>query len=162
MHNSGQELMIRLNPFVGYLDEVKITGTRESPEEFLREAIKAIPDNYIQQPFNLEVYSKISINDSVKVVCKIESISLIYKEGYSQEAYYKAKILQKRVTGNIRVAFQEYDKDDNVLFPFIPRTDIGVADVVAMGSSAFNPEISKNINSVMQGFPFLTRIQLSQ
>jgi len=38
------------------------------------------------------------------------------------------------------VAFQEYDKDDNVLFPFIPGTDIGVADVVAMGSSAFNPE----------------------
>ncbi len=139
--SSMEEFTIRLDPFVGYLDEVEITGTRASPEEFLREAIKAIPDNFIQQPFNMEFYSHISVHDSAKVLFSIESVSLIYKEGYSQEAYYKAKILQKRVTGTIPLAFYEYYKGDkNLLFPFSPGTDIAIADVVAMGFSAFNPD----------------------
>ena len=100
--SSEEEITIRLEPYIGYLDEIVITGSRKSPEDFLKEAFNSIPANYIQQPFNTEIYSKISVVDSINVVLyESESILLTYREGYVSGGRNYSKLLQKRRTGNM-------------------------------------------------------------
>ncbi len=139
-------IRIRVNPITQLLDEVKITGIRESPEAFLKEAIDAIPKNYIQQPFNMEFYSKMSVQDSNKVVLyQIESIILTYKEGYVVDAYNISKAMQMRETGTYPPAFQDYIKVKNEYFPYWPGIGITGMDQIGLGYSVFNPKNFKKM-----------------
>lgn len=123
---------IPLNPFTEYLDDVIIIGSRTSPEALLEEAFNAIPDNFIQQPFNMEVYSRISVLDSVKgVLYQIESVLLTYSEGYISGPRIYSKILQRRETGTIPSLYQAYTVDEQY-FPYSPGLDIFTSDQVGL------------------------------
>ena len=153
--SSEEEITIRLEPYIGYLDEIVITGSRKSPEDFLKEAFNSIPANYIQQPFNTEIYSKISVVDSINVVLyQIESILLTYREGYVSGARNYSKLLQKRETGNIPSPFHDYVKDNNEYFPYTPGLDIAAVDQIGWGEESFtvfNPKIFRKMEFKYDG-----------
>lgn len=145
--NSNEEFTIRLNPFIEYLDEVVIIGSRTSPKAFLEEAINAVPENFIQQPFNMEAYSKMTVQDSSKILYQIESVLLTYREGYISGAINISKILHKRETGTIPLPFHDYVKDDKEYFPYWPGYDIAI-DMVGWetGYGVFNPKRFKKMH----------------
>ncbi len=150
MRNKPQRFFtIHLDPFTGLLEEIVITGSTKSPEDFLREALEAIPENFLQQPFNMEAYSKLSVIDSTDAkLYQIESILSIYREGYIPEARNYYKILRKRETGVIPSSFQYKDYPD-AYFPYNPGFDIAVVDQIGWGAKSsytiFHPKSIKKM-----------------
>lgn len=148
INSSNENLTIRLNPFILYLDEVKITSSRASPQAFLEEAISAIPDNFIQQPFNMEVYSKMWVQDSLNVVLfQIESIMLTHNEGYKAGSRTYLKILHKREKGTIPLPIATAG-DNKGYFAYYPGFDIGVMDRIGWGveeATVLNPKNYKTM-----------------
>lgn len=146
--SSKEVFTIPLNPFTEYLDDVIIIGSRTSPEALLEEAFNAIPDNFIQQPFNMEVYSRISVLDSVKgVLYQIESVLLTYSEGYISGPRIYSKILQRRETGTIPSLYQAYTVDEQY-FPYSPGLDIFTSDQVGLKDfkyTVFDPKNFKRM-----------------
>src|SRR5436190_7301537 len=63
--NPENDILIRMKPHVEILQEVVINERTVDPEELMLEAIRAIPKNYLQQPFNMEFYSRMSVKDSL-------------------------------------------------------------------------------------------------
>jgi len=140
-------ITIQLNPFTALLNEVTVTGVRDRPEEFLEAAINAIPDNYIQRPFNMQFYSNLIVQDSTKAVLyQLESIMLTYKIGYIAGAYNISKAIHKRETGNIPLPFLDYMKDDTIYFPYWAGIGITGADQIGLGYSLFNKKNFKKMN----------------
>ncbi len=131
--DQNEEFIISLYPFTEYLDDVVITRSRESPETLLEEAFEAIPENYIQQPFNMEAYSRMSIQDSVRcVLYQIESVLLTYSEGYISGPKHYSKFLQRRETGTIPSSIFAENTPDEQYFPYSPGLDIFISDQVGL------------------------------
>lgn len=91
---------IALRPDNPLLSEILVKEARVSASDLVKEAARAVEKNYLQQPFNLELYSVINANDSVTGVNFIvETILSGYYEGYRAGATRKFEILEKRATG---------------------------------------------------------------
>ncbi len=68
--------------------------------EILEEAIRHIPQNYLQTPFNLEFYSQYVIRDTLLgSTFTLESVFESYSEGYRTQAMKSFRVTQKRETG---------------------------------------------------------------
>lgn len=139
------EHMVYLKPFTYQLKEITIEAKKNTPKEIVLEAIKAIPLNYNQQPFNLEYYSKISTKDSIKVWHVVETVSKCYRDGYRENAQNFAQIREKRVNGTN--LYSAYDRKRNMdYFPYegLPMFDLFLVDMIGTGKkfnfSVFNPD----------------------
>lgn len=89
-----------LEPEREFLQEVVVKASRVNPQEYVREAIRAVPKNYWSKPFNIEFYSTITTLDSAKKsIFRLESIVEGYYEGYSSKATKHFRVTQKRETG---------------------------------------------------------------
>jgi hypothetical protein len=134
-----------LRPFITQLEEVRVEGKRLTAEEIVLEAIRAIPVNYIQQPFNLEYYSKISTLDSTNVINLIETVSRCYRTGYKNGAQNFAEVLEKRISGDS--VLRKLDKKRQMtyfIYELLPQFDIFLVDMIGVGNkfnyTVFNPE----------------------
>jgi hypothetical protein len=147
---SNKQITISLRPFTHYLGEVVVSEKLLRPDELLREAIAAIPENYSQEPFNLEFYSRILVKDTSAVVYDLETILLMYRKGYVGKAANWSKILQKREHGNSPLPPDRDKKTKKEYFPFIPGFDIFLADRIGAGSeggyTVFNPKMFDKMN----------------
>lgn len=148
--------IIRLLPFVKQLDEVIIETKRLSPQEIVMEAIKAIPTNYIQKPFNMEFYSRIITRDSVKVLHTVETIARGYREGYKENAQNITEVIQKRVSG--KAVITSYDKKRKMeyfRFEMLPMFDVFLVDMIGAGDqfnySVFGPKYFKKLEFKQKG-----------
>ncbi len=144
----SQQIIISLKPFTQYLGEVVVSEKRLQPDELLKEAIAAIPQNYSQEPFNIEFYSKISVRDSSAIAYHLETIVLTYRKGYTPKMANWSKILQKRERGKSPL-YPDYDKKTKkAYFPYVPGFDIFLADQIGAGNeggyTVFNPKMSTN------------------
>lgn len=82
------------------LSEILVKEKRVSASDLVREAVQAVERNYLQQPFNLELYSVIEADDSVTGKnFTVETVLSGYYQGYRSGARKKFEILQKRTTG---------------------------------------------------------------
>lgn len=147
---SNRQITINLRPFTHYLREVVVSEKRLLPDQLLKEAIAAIPENYSQEPFNLEFYSRILVKDTSAIVYDLETIILMYRKGYVGKAANWSRILQKRERGNSPLP-PDYDKKTKKeYFPFIPGFDIFLADRIGAGNdggyTVFNPKMFDKMN----------------
>jgi hypothetical protein len=144
--NSGSgEHMIYLKPFTYQLNEITIPGKKSTAKEIVQEAIKSIPSNYNQQPFNLEYYSKISTRDSIKLLHLVETVSKAYREGYKENAENFAEIREKREEGVN--SFPSHDKTRDLeyfRYEILPMFDLFLVDMIGVGQkfkyTVFNPD----------------------
>lgn len=139
------QIIINLRPFTQYLGEVVVSEKRLRPDELLKEAIAAIPENYWQEPFNLEFYSRILVRDTSAMVYKLETILLMYRKGYMSKGANWSKIVQKREQGNSPLPPEREKKTKKEYFPFVPGFDIFLADRIGAGNeggyTVFNPKM---------------------
>src|SRR5690606_20749615 len=137
------------------LGEVIVKGKRLDPEELLKEAIAAIPENYSQKPFNLEFYSRMEVKDSLVTAYQLETILLTYRKGYVQEAVNWSRILQKREQGTspLKPAYSKRQKRS--YFSYFPGFDISVIDQIGVGPggryTVFNPRKFDNMEFAYAG-----------
>jgi len=116
--------VIGLTPHIKYLKEVLVHERQPTAAEIVKEAIDAIPVNYIQTPFNMEFYSRVTIKDSVKTHFVLETILSTYRNGYRPDELNTPKIIQKRVTGTDPLHPYAYNKKYNHHFSYAPNFDI--------------------------------------
>lgn len=142
--NGGREIVIELTPSATILDDVEFTASAITPEELLTEAIQAVPQNYYQEPFNMEFYSNMTVRDSLNVKYGRECILLVYRKGYVKGAYNLSEVVQKRVTGKSPLAPSIDNKTKKAYFPYLPGFDIFLMDQLGVGEglvySVFNPK----------------------
>lgn len=143
--HSNEQIIIKLRPFTQYLGEVVVSEKRLRPDELLKEAIAAIPENYSQEPFNLEFYSRTLVRDTSAIAYKLETILLMYRKGYTAKAANWSKIVQKREHGNSPLPPERDKKTKKEYFPFVPGFDIFLADRIGAGNeggyTVFNPNM---------------------
>lgn len=143
---SGEEIhLVYLEPYIAQLSEVEIQSTRLTPKEIVLEAIRTIPTNYIQKPFNLEYYSRVSTVDSIKTINLIETVSKCYRQGYIDGGQNFSQVYEKRISGDS--VLQKWDKKRKMnffIFEMLPSFDIFVTDMIGVGKkfnyTVFNPE----------------------
>lgn len=134
---------IYLRPFTQHLREIVISGRRPEPDELLKEAIAAISENYSQKPFNLELYSQITVKDSLQILYQVESILKTYRKGYVQGASSWSRVLQKRERGTSPLEPERDKKTGKHYFYLFPGFDVFLIDQLGVGSgtryTVFNP-----------------------
>lgn len=128
-------ITIYLTPDVALLDEIVIQTAPIDPADIIRLALAFLDTNYVQNPFNLELFSIINTNDSITgETFKIESVLNGYYEGYKPKAKKKFEIAHKRTTGNNPLKTINYG--------YWPSFEIHVADLLtseySMGIFNFN------------------------
>jgi hypothetical protein len=143
-------IAIHLQPVTLTLEEVIISASRPQADELLREAMEVIPQNYSQDPFNLELYSRMTLNDSLVSVYGIETILLTYRKGYVSDGANWSRILQKREWGTSPLQ-PAYDKTlGKEYFPYTPGFDISLIDQIGVGAGSrytvFNPKKFNRMN----------------
>jgi hypothetical protein len=125
----NEDIEISLTSQIHLLDEVLIKERQATAREIVREAIQAIPKNYIQTPFNMEFYSRTTVSDSARVHFTLETILLNYRDGYKPDVLNIPKIIQKRTTGTDPLRPYAFTKKYNRQFSYPPnfdvRTDLG-------------------------------------
>lgn len=90
-----------LTPERKLLDAVLISGKAPDAQEILRLAIERIPQNYQQQPFNMEFYSVLTKRDTLaQQTYKVESVFGSYYGGYTATAAKNYRIEQKWESGD--------------------------------------------------------------
>ncbi|CAN5419377.1 hypothetical protein BH09BAC3_BH09BAC3_05840 [soil metagenome] len=136
------QLLISLQPISSVLQEIIVKGKAASPEELLKEAIEAIPQNYLQEPFNMEFYSKMDVTDSLRTFYTIESVLLTYRAGYVPGTMNTSKVIEKRETGTNPLSLFSDKKSKKSYFPYFPGFDISSADRIGNISaySIFDPK----------------------
>lgn len=141
--SSQADITIYLKPFIKYLGEIVVNGKRLKPDELLKEAIAVFPENYSQEPFNLEFYSTTIVKDSSSVIYQLETILLTYRRGYVQGASNWSKILQKRERGRSPLPPYHDRRKKKEYFPFTPAFDVSLLDQIGVGNNGgytvFNP-----------------------
>jgi hypothetical protein len=114
---------IYLTPNIALLDEVVVKGAPVNPADIIKLAVSSIDDNYLQQPFNLELLSIINADDSIAgKKYKVESILAGYYQGYNPKGKKKFEIIQKRTTGE--------DPLKTINYGYWPSFEIGSADLL--------------------------------
>ena len=94
-------ITIKLMPDVALLDEIVLQAAPIDPAEIIKLTLSSLDKNYMQSPFNIELFSIINANDSVSgETFKVESIVNGYYEGYKPKGKKKFEIAHKRTTGN--------------------------------------------------------------
>ncbi len=153
---SKSEIIIYLEPSTQSLNEVVVKATRIEPGDLLKQAIEAIPKNYLQQPFNMEFYTKTSVSDSSSnVLYRLESILLSYRNGYKPKAMDITKVLQKREIGKSPLATYRFRKESQDHFPYWAGMDISLVDQIGAGAGSgytiFNPSLFKKLKFAYAG-----------
>lgn len=143
-------IRIELKPFVTTLQEVVIQEKQMGAIEIVQEAIKAIPQNYIQQPFNMQFYSRTSVNDSTGTIFLAETIIDSYRGGYVENTYNQSQVIHKRITGtNPATAYDKKRKMEYFLYEYSSNFNLFFIDLIGAGSkinfSIFNPDYLKKV-----------------
>jgi hypothetical protein len=114
---------VYLTPNIALLDDVVVKGAPVNPADIVKLAVSSIDDNYLQQPFNLELLSIINADDSIAgKKYKVESILTGYYQGYNPKGKKKFEIIQKRTTGE--------DPLKTINYGYWPSFEIGSADLL--------------------------------
>lgn len=145
---SVEDVTVFLKPQQFILEDVIVSAKKLSAEQMLQDAVAAIPKNYSQEPFNLEFYSKIDVNDSTKTHYTSENILLTYRKGYVGGASNWSKILQQRSRGTSPLAPFKDKKTKKEYFPYGHAFDLSLSDQLGMGSNGytvFNPKKAKGM-----------------
>lgn len=136
---------ISLRPYVMQLNEVKVESKKLTPKDIVLEAIQSIPKNYIQQPFNMDYYSRVATYDSIRIINLIETVSKCYRQGYGEGAQNYSEVYEKRVSGDS--VLQNWDKKRKMnyfTFEMLPQFDIFLTDMIGVGKkfnyTVFNPD----------------------
>lgn len=150
LQTNHDNVIIYLDPFVATLSEITVTEKKISAEELVRQAIRAVPDNYRQSPFNMEFYSRLSAGDSLKPQYRVETIVQTYREGYKEGAQNFSHIVQRRVTGeNPLPVYDKKRKMTYFSYESNPSFDVFLADMIGAGSkfshTIFNPKFFERL-----------------
>lgn len=148
----NNDLKIYLSPFSILLEEVTVWTKKMEAVKIVQEAITKIPENYTQQPFNMEFYSKIMVNDETKTYYTVENIIETYRSGYIEGVENRSRVLEKRITGEspIKEAFDKKKKVKYFPYEYIAVFDIFIADVIGVGRkynyTVFNPDYFQKLD----------------
>lgn len=142
-----------LKPSPIELQEVVVKQKKISPEELLQEAIKAIPQNYYQLPFNLELYSTIKVLQEKEEVYQVETILKAYRKGYVTNAVNYSIIVQKRETGKDPIKGWSDKKTGKIHSAYSPGFDVFLIDNLNFTDyySVFNPKKMKRMSFSFDG-----------
>jgi hypothetical protein len=159
VRKANPDMILYMVPYPLVLEDVIVKDSKIKPEELLKEAIAAIPKNYIQTPFNLEFYSKMEVKDSSKTYYNIESVLRAYRKGYVAEAVSWSRILQKRETGVSPLSSLHPKYNDKSLkgeyFPFWPAPAINIDQVGSFG--IFDPKRFNKMHFTYAGIAVFDR-----
>lgn len=153
---AGGEVIIKLASVVVALDEVSATAKRVSARDIVADAIAAIPQNYTQQPFNLEIYSRVSEMGQIGTSFLMESIIKSYRKGYYEGALTSSTMIHQRTTGTpTSLVFDKKEKKNFFRYEMIPMFDVFLVDVIGVGSklnyTIFNPDYFKKVDFSLSG-----------
>lgn len=143
---SSGELVIDLDPAVTQLEGVEIITQRITPQEVVREALKAITTNYPQKPFNMEFLSTINVENPItQARYSVETIAIGYYTGYASSATKKFDLVHQRRIGNDPLRAIDY--------PYWPTFEIHRADLLAdpAQTGIFNPKFIDRFDLVYEG-----------
>jgi hypothetical protein len=136
---------ISLKQYVTELNEVKVESKKLTPKDIVLEAIHLIPKNYIQQPFNLDYYSRVATHDSIRIISLVETVSKCYRQAYGEGAQNFSEVYEKRVSGdNVLQNWDKKRKMNYFIFEMLPQFDIFLTDMIGVGKkfnyTVFNPD----------------------
>lgn len=138
------------------LSEIEINEQLPNPLEIINDAIKNVPKNYHQKPFNMEIYSKVTMSAPNQTPYTLETILLTYRKGYVQGGVNYSKITEKRESGNNPAIAMEDTKNKKKYFSYYPGFDVALLDQVAGGNSyhysVFNHATQKKMSLEYSGF----------
>ena len=149
----GQRVIIfNLPPFSVQLKEIEVLAKKVNAVDVVAEALKKIPENYYQKPFNMDFYSKITVREGKKIHYTIEAIVNSYRAGYVEGAENSSLVSQKRISG-INPLGLLHDKKRKIDFfshERLPTFDIFLVDMIGVGKkydfTVFNPDYFKKLN----------------
>jgi hypothetical protein len=152
-HNA---LVILMDQNVLPLEEVNVQTQKSTARDIVKEAIDAIPQNYSQQPFNMEFYSRVSENDGVTSWFLMEAIVKSYRKGYFEGALNRSSIIHQRTSGKPTLTrFDKKKKIDYFLYESVPMFDVFVVDMIGVGSrlkyTIFNENYFKKVDFKLTG-----------
>jgi hypothetical protein len=103
------KIVIELAAEVTLLGEISVDAMRITPRDIIANAVKSIPKNYNQKPFNAEYISRISTQRLMKGSSyNLESVLFGYYQGYGSHSERKFKILHKREQGTNPIKEYQY------------------------------------------------------
>jgi hypothetical protein len=149
---------ILMTPFMFALEEVSVQAKKVTPREMVREAINAIPQNYRQEPFNMEFYSRVSVHDGANTSFSflMEAIVKSYRKGYYEGALNKSKMIHQRTTGQpVLTSYDKKRKINYFWYESLPMFDLFVVDMIGVGSklkyTIFNESYFKKLEFKLTG-----------
>jgi hypothetical protein len=142
---------IELTPEIALLNEVLIQDKAPNGKEILLEVLSRIKDNYLQTPFNLEFYSRITTEDTVdQKLYQLESIFNSYSNGYHPDNQQSYRIVQKRERGDY------FMKERTQGFSQFPVWEIAANDIYSnhSGILVLHPDMINKINPTFAGVEY--------
>jgi hypothetical protein len=138
------------------LSEIEINEQLPDPLEIINDAIRNVPKNYLQTPFNMEIYSKVTMAAPNRTPYTLETILLTYRKGYVPGGVNYSRITEKRESGiNPAIAMQD-TKNKKKYFRHYPGFDVALLDQVAGGNSyhysVFNQATQQKMKLEYSGF----------
>ncbi|MBL7849123.1 MAG: carboxypeptidase-like regulatory domain-containing protein [Cyclobacteriaceae bacterium] len=109
LHLGPSTIIISILPDNAQLDAVIVQSSPPNPTEIVKQAIEAVKSNYYQQPFNLELFSTIQLNDTVTGKSfQVETVIEEYCTGYGPGGQQRFELREKRTSGDNPVAALDY------------------------------------------------------
>ena len=86
-------VQVRLVPEPYALAEVSVTAERLDARTIMKKVLKQLPDNYVQQDYNMRVYGRSVATNRDTLVQDVEHVSTLYnKDGYRERQYTNASL----------------------------------------------------------------------
>jgi len=155
---SQEKIVFQLRPFTMVLKDIEVFAKRVDPKEIVREAIREIPKNYVQQPFNMEFYSRIMVRNKEGLTLHVvETIVNSYRAGYVENGENNSVISEKRITGNdpLSLLHDKKRKIDYSSHENLPTFDIFLVDMIGVGKkynhTVFNPDYFEKLDFLNLG-----------
>ncbi|HRG07850.1 MAG TPA: carboxypeptidase-like regulatory domain-containing protein, partial [Cyclobacteriaceae bacterium] len=140
---------IFLKPVSFLLQEVAVQEKKLTPVDIVKEALIAITKNYLQDPFNMEFYSRVTTGPLDKPEYLSETIVKTYRSGYRENAQNFSRISHKRITGiNPLPLYDKKRKLEYFAYENLPGFDVFLVDLIGgtkLQGSIFNPDYFKRL-----------------